>query len=590
MSAEIAYKLLVDMGVRGSLGPQMDRAGAKAKGIDDHFKKIGTSFGSAIGSAAAGIERLGDAAIGAVASAGRWAAAGAAAGAAYGVHLNSELEKSKLSLGAIFTAQGITDGMGNGLKMASATIKEMRKDAAMLPGEFSDLLSFFKLGATPAFNIGASTKDLEKLSANAMAAAAATGVQMDQAAREFAQLLQGRAGAHNVFGSMLGLRAENFNHLSGGERLKAIQEALGKYQGSIAEYGKSFDALSSTMRDNAKETLRRATAPIFTRIKEQLSTANTWFDSNQEKVGRFADRVGESLQHGFDVGRQKIAEWWPAIQTFAANARAEFEKIWATVGPLLAKLESFAKQGLADPKLFSRIEGAGRLYAGAKLGTMAAPAFSGASGLLGELGVAAGPAAIGLAAVAVSAEGAFNVLTDSSNEWHNTATKLAKETAGHMGGAADQWAKIGVSAQKVADIMGVGLLYGIEQVSATLESLGWAANQASTGLKFLYDKLDLSKHFMTSAEPPSGERAPKMLGQILAGREDEESRRYHAESTTKKGAGGGGGGTHIQKVEIVVTSNQDPSRIARMTADRLQDISRFPTSSSRARNWGAERP
>jgi hypothetical protein len=53
---------------------------------------------------------------------------------------------------------------------------------------------------------------------------------------------------------------------------------------------------------------------------------------------------------------------------------------------------------------------------------------------------------------------------------------------------------------------------------------------------------------------------------------------------TKTGAGGGGGGTHIQKVEIVVTTNQEPSRIARLTVEKLQDISRFATSSPKTRH------
>jgi hypothetical protein len=46
----------------------------------------------------------------------------------------------------------------------------------------------------------------------------------------------------------------------------------------------------------------------------------------------------------------------------------------------------------------------------------------------------------------------------------------------------------------------------------------------------------------------------------------------------------GGGGTNIQKVEIVVTSNQDPERIARLTVEKLKDLSRYPTSSRFAPN------
>ena len=48
---------------------------------------------------------------------------------------------------------------------------------------------------------------------------------------------------------------------------------------------------------------------------------------------------------------------------------------------------------------------------------------------------------------------------------------------------------------------------------------------------------------------------------------------------------GGGGGTKIQKVEIVVTSNQSPSRIARETVNELGKLSRAPTSSKYRPNF-----
>ncbi|HEX7464456.1 MAG TPA: hypothetical protein VF382_06145, partial [Actinomycetota bacterium] len=49
--------------------------------------------------------------------------------------------------------------------------------------------------------------------------------------------------------------------------------------------------------------------------------------------------------------------------------------------------------------------------------------------------------------------------------------------------------------------------------------------------------------------------------------------------------GGGGGGTNIAKVEIVVTSNQDPSRIAQAMVDELGKLSRFRRSSSYVPNY-----
>jgi hypothetical protein len=55
------------------------------------------------------------------------------------------------------------------------------------------------------------------------------------------------------------------------------------------------------------------------------------------------------------------------------------------------------------------------------------------------------------------------------------------------------------------------------------------------------------------------------------------------------GAGGGGGGTHIQKVEIVVSSNQDPSHIARVVGARLSELARHPRASRSVPNYSASR-
>jgi hypothetical protein len=50
---------------------------------------------------------------------------------------------------------------------------------------------------------------------------------------------------------------------------------------------------------------------------------------------------------------------------------------------------------------------------------------------------------------------------------------------------------------------------------------------------------------------------------------------------------GGAGATNIQKVEIVVTSNQNPSRIARTVTDELAKLSRLRRSSPDVVNYAA---
>jgi hypothetical protein len=50
---------------------------------------------------------------------------------------------------------------------------------------------------------------------------------------------------------------------------------------------------------------------------------------------------------------------------------------------------------------------------------------------------------------------------------------------------------------------------------------------------------------------------------------------------------GGHGGTSVQKVEIVITSNQNPSRIAQVVEARLNGLSNNKRFSPDVRNFSA---
>jgi len=635
MAADLTYRLIVDMSSKGSLAPQLGQLESRAKGIDTSFKGLGSALkdsiagavgqfemfkglGSALKDSIAGavgqFEKLGDTIVGIVKAGGTLAAMSVGAGLAHGVmHLNNELEKTTISLAAIFNAQGVTSGINEGLSLASSTIKEMRRDAAKLPGEFEDLLLFFKLGATPGFQAGATIPQLEKLSAQAMAAAASVGVQMDQAAREFAQLLQGRAGAHNVFGTMLGFTGEaasKFNAMTGADRLKEIEKQLAQYQEAIDAFENSFDSAAAAMTGNIRQFMQRATAPLFDRVKEQLRLANKWFEDHELTVEKFADKIGQKLQRAFDFGQRKIAEWWPAIKAFTDHAAQSLERIWERSKPILAGLEKQAKAAAASEATMP-ILGAGALaYGGLKIGGALAPVlgplFSGLRGLGGELaavgaglggaelaaagaglgGIASSAAAAGIAAGALAAAlavagGALHAMTDEASLFHEEASSAAKalrkETEKTFKHTSEMWAKIGPIVISGLDMAGAAWLRAIsvymKGVSMAVESM---------------DKLIDKAMLIGGIDVPRPQPDPFADTAIQFGfkRPDADP----GERKTKPGAGGGHGGTHIQKVEIVVTSNQDPNRIARLTAERLMEISRHPTSSPRVRNWSAARP
>lgn len=609
---DTTYRLIVDMSARGTLVPAMDRVGTKAKGLDDAFKKVGESaaaVGATLASAFTGaVEKVADIGM-TMAKVGAVAAGGALA---YGVtHLNNELEKTQISLAAIFGANGQTTGMQDGMLKAGAVMKDMRKDAAALPGEFKDLIGIFRNAAIPGFQAGMGIGELRSLSAKVMAAAAVTGVPMEQAAREFAMLMEGRAGSHNVLGLRLaglgGHKAEEFNKSTGAERVKTLTTALEKFAPAIDTYSTSFDGLSSTMIDNAKKFLGTATSGLFDRAKIAMIDANKWWDNHEDSALGFADKIGEKLNYAFDVGRRKVEEWWHPTLVFAGNAKDAIADVWNSIEPVLDRLGPKVKAALYDPGTIDHVRDVLKLYGAVKVGSMALPMMGQVGGLfssmggavggmgMGELAMASGP----LAALLIAAAGAVHVLGEESGFLHERATTASSEIQTSLGNTLEHLKMTGERLEpvfvKVADVMGTVLLVSLEGAATGIEAFAGAINMVTTAIGNGISSIEADVNRWTGltlrslnpdgpVDPAREPFAPMSLKVMDALANDINER-----AKPKTGAGGGGGGTNIQKVEIVISTNQDPSRIARLTVDRLEDISRHPTSSRYVRNFSAAR-
>src|SRR5437773_2390029 len=147
---DTVYRLVVDMSTTGSLGPGLEKlgkVGASVGGVLDSVSSGLTSIGSSVANALTGaVERTADLAVGL----GKVGAVAAGGAAAYGVaKLNADLEDTQISLAGILNAQGMSNGLDDAMSRAGGVMKEMRKDANALPGEFSDLINIFRMSATP---------------------------------------------------------------------------------------------------------------------------------------------------------------------------------------------------------------------------------------------------------------------------------------------------------------------------------------------------------------------------------------------------------------------------------------------------------
>jgi len=656
------------------------RAAASAEKYQSHLQRAGAAAAGLHGK----LMGVADRAVSVGATFAKWAAfgaAGAGIGAiTYGVMgMNNQLEKAQIALGAIFQAQGVSPGLNAGLKLADATIAKMRVDAAKLPGEFKDLLNIFTTASIPAFRSGAGVQQFADLSARAMAAGAVASMPLDQVAREFAMLLEGRSGAHNVFGMrLLGLAgdaAEEFNKKTAPERFALISKELNKYGDALEAFGGSFEGKWSTAIDNAKNLLRIGTAPLFEKGKGALGEINDWLTS--PAAMRRAEQIGRTLADGFESAKAKIDEWLPAIETFAANAWVKLSELWGQALPYVERFSAAMKAALEDPGTIDKLIRLLELYVAAKLGGAAVSVAAGVAGTASNLALgaralgwgggaaagAAGTAATGAAIKTAAGLGVGGVGAKGAASLGLAGGAGVLGTVGAVGAAAAGVTAFGLQAWelskdlasmrvvgnqrglsfsvtedrrsnfmnwKMPEWAGGGVWANQEDRAAVVE---WANREVEShyrtieGLDAMRDRLDdlqrqaemtgrpldllraeFYEHAVKLAEArqeieglsASANDAATMLANLAGtdagvfSAEADLVRRLNARYTDPAAAagaggrarhGGGGGGTHIQKVEIVVTSNQDPSRVARATVDELGKLASFRRSSRYVPNY-----
>lgn len=592
----IDYNVVVNLTTRGDLAGSLGGLSARlgttqyaATSLANTVGGVGKTIADAFTGAVESVAKLG------LHLAGVGVAAGVAGLVGSVTHLNSKLEETQISLATIFTANGISNNMSEGLMASSKLMDKMRKDAADLPGEFKDLVNIFQMAAAPGLKAGLSANALEEMSAKVMAAGVATGVSMPMAAREFSMLLAGHAGAHNVLGmkvfGLSGDDAKAFNKMDAQDRIKLLTEGLNKFAPAIEVFKNSWVGLSSTLKDNALRTASIATSGFFERAKGSLKDLNGWFDKNREQINVWASYISEELIKAFDWGKQKVQEWGPAIFTFAKNAFEELRSVWDRIEPIVKRVAGTVKDALNDPTTFDKIEKILAIYGATKGVQMVAPLLPSPSAL-GGMGTIAGltgfetlGVSLGiLTPVIVAAAGAIDVLTDSNNKLHAGAIqdiKVLKEQAGQLG---DSASKLGPPLRELADTIGslwiFSLTAGITVTNGFVQALGAMVGWLKEVSNTVEAMISQPTTFQVMNDYEHGP-AQSLISSVIE-LDDDVSKTL---SKTVPGAGGGGGGTHIQKVEIVVTSNADPSRIARLTVAELANISRHPKSSRGATNF-----
>lgn len=610
--ADLEYRVLVSFATGGSLTSDVDKAHASAghlsKTMGEMANLASEVGGHLVSSFQEAVEHAGHLAIH-MAKMGAMAGVGAIA---YGIgHLNAELEQAQIALGALANRyEGIS--FEQGFEDAGEQVKKMKNDIKTLPGDLGQLVSMMKAIAPPAEAAGAHLDAIRKLSGKTMMVGTGVmGLDPELAARGVSQLLSGRAGSHNILGSRLGFigdEAKKLNAATPEKRLEMVNKELSKYDAASDRMGKGFMAQFTTLKDNIKYvTIAGATAPLFERSKKSLGEINEWFDRHG---ARMAQELGDRLAGAWDKLDHIVHEWWPTIVSFAKQLGHELEIIWDRFAPALKEAGEALKGALGDGTAMKDIGKILELYAVSKVaggGSSIGKAIGGAAGAaVGGFGGAAVGSAIGdvggagmmFGAPGVAVEKAIEIglvgaMKDHPLETAKDLGELAKATQkltdtfeGAFGPALEDFALRNIrlatgAIDKLANAIDV-LQHPMESLLTFTESAASSMGQIGEAVA---GAIAMLHPHMNADEPLKIDRQNDFEGRHMLHTMGNTILSQNAEQQRKTGAGKGGGGTHVQKVEIVVNTNQDSNRVAEQVVKHIQNLNRHPKVSSITPNY-----
>lgn len=536
------------------------------------------------------------------------------AGAAYGVtHLNNELEQTQISLGAIFSANGLARNFDRGFEIAGEQVAKMKQDVKTLPGDLGQLATIMKTISPSAAHGGLSPDQIRKLAGQTMLVGQIVGVDQEMAAREMAELLEGRATSRNKLATRIGLGGAAGKHLRSEDsksRVNDIEEVLSHYQGATDRFAQSFIANWTTLKDNIKYGfLADATAPLFNSVKKTLAEINQWFDHNQDQVKMWAFAFGSYFRATWNLLTAELKQFGPALENMghvffnlwhrAIEKAKELEPLLLTVAKLLEHTSADGVIGAGKTALEMKFGGMGLNLAGDAVGGGAT-----AYRLFSSWKMAKEIQAIRAAQAAGSAGEAAAAGTAAAAGEAGAGTAAAAAGAGAVGGG-------GIVAA-LGGIPGIGLLIGLgltlgagagvagnlgdrtktdiekaryrEMFHMPLKEIAEAADATNDPLQSVIKNLKTISEFdwfLHLSKVPVGS-AQVHPGTFSGDVRDDPA---FADLLAKKPMPGGGGGTNIQKVEIIVKGSDDPSRVARLTLEHLNRIARNPTRSPSVPNW-----
>lgn len=557
------------------------------------FDKVGSFFGS--------FNNTLDSMAGAVVGFGSQLASAIAQGATVGFALaakaafdfNEEIESTTISLAAIANANGLVDNMQGGMRIAADIVKEMRLDAARLPGEFKDLENIMATIANAGAQAGIGQFGMEKMAAKMMTASEILKIRQDVGARELAMLLEGNA-RHNMplFNKLgLGMSAKEFNQLGGKERFGLIRSRLDALNGDPNDPGSaqnrfaaSWKGLRTTAIDNIRQGIGFVGMPVFNSVKELVGRFNDFSKNSKDKLRGWGEYLGNGIDHAFHRGVDAVEHWYPIVRDFAKDMYGHLHDGWVRIEPIVERIFGRVEGFMKDPAAFDKLSGLVEKFIAIRAGGWGLEhGFGLGSSFLSSVGSSAGGGSAGLAAMSeafpivaaaavalgVALYGVTSAVEDTTSAFHEVTTQAVKSLARDTAILGADLQKPGGAFTTVSQAMGYAAVTVVDTWTNTMDLVAKGANAFVDGLETNIDRL-MNTH-LRPTEGESNDHNFEYNPQVrfLNAQADKEKDRKIPQNVT-----------HIHHVEIRVNPNGDPTRMAKKTAQVLLDLARHPKTAS----------
>ena len=317
------------------------------------------------------------------------------------IEYNASLERTKIGLAAVVSqVEGTT--FSQGMEQAAVVFDHLRDASITSTATAGEMLNIFQQIVGPMRAAGSSMQDIEGITASAVSASSALGVDFEQAARDIQMMTRGVAGTDVKLFSLLRSTGaiqettEEWNNaLTAPERIERLTRALGQFDSSADAAGRSWMGVTSTFRGLTDEMKRAFAGPIIEQIQRFIGRVNALFiDNRRGMFGSLAEageaaavQVGRALDWAFDKV-EYLVEHWDDIVGKIREVASYIQGIAPTIvkfakaAALMAAVKGVAGAGMAVAGVGLNVASAGAGLASAA-GGAAGVARGAASGIAG---------------------------------------------------------------------------------------------------------------------------------------------------------------------------------------------------------------